>query len=43
MATTRRQSGKPGLHRKPFSFMDRLKEIGMFFQKREDDYLAREG
>src|SRR5947209_16860999 len=40
MATTRREDGKPRLDRKPFSFMDRLKEIGMFFQKRSPQHQA---
>src|SRR5437660_1290886 len=40
MATTRRAGTKPRLNRKPFSFMDRLKEIGMFFQKRSPQHQA---
>src|SRR6266481_1294400 len=38
MATTRREPPKPELKRKPFSFKDRLKEIGMFFQKRSPQH-----
>jgi len=38
MATTRHKYSKSGLDRKPFSFMDRLKEIGMFFQKRSPQH-----
>ena len=37
MATTR---GNPGSAPKPFRFMDRLKEIGMFFQKRSPQHLT---
>jgi hypothetical protein len=38
MATTRRKTGKPGFDRNNFSFIDRLKEIGMFFQKRSPQH-----
>src|SRR5438128_5803600 len=38
MATTRREGGKPRVDRKTFSFMDRLKEIGRFFQKRSPQH-----
>lgn len=38
MATTRREGGKSGLDGKPSRFMDRLKEIGMFFQKRSPQH-----
>jgi hypothetical protein len=38
MATTRREVGKPASERKTFSFMNRLKEIGMFFQKRSPQH-----
>src|SRR5437868_15179899 len=38
MATTRRDVTKPRSDRKPFSFMDRLKEIGMFFEKRSPQH-----
>jgi hypothetical protein len=38
MATIRRSAGKPGSIRKPFSFMDRLQEIGVFFQKRSPQH-----
>jgi hypothetical protein len=34
----RRKVAKPQLDRKPFSFLDRLKEIGMFFQKRSPQH-----
>jgi hypothetical protein len=40
MATARRKGAKPELNRKPFSFMDRLKEIGVFFQKRSPQHQA---
>ena len=35
MAITRRNGVKPDSDAKPRRFMDRLLEIGMFFQKRE--------
>jgi len=38
MATTRREGDKPPIDRKPFSFMNRLQEIGMFFQKRSPQH-----
>src|SRR5438034_11115652 len=38
MATIRRDSDKAGLDRKAFRFMDRLKEISMFFQKRSPQH-----
>src|SRR5579862_9354272 len=38
MATTRRKGAQPGLERKPFSFMNRLQEIGMFFSKRSPQH-----
>jgi len=38
MATTRRDGEKPGFDRKTFSFMDRLQEIGVFFQKRSPQH-----
>ncbi len=38
MATTGRECGKPGWHDKPSRFMDRLKEIGVFFQKRSPQH-----
>jgi len=38
MATTRRDGGKPRFDRETFSFTDRLKEIGMFFQKRSPQH-----
>jgi hypothetical protein len=40
MATTRRKGGKPPIDRKPRSFMNRLQEIGMFFQKRSPQHQA---
>src|ERR1700736_1489567 len=40
MVTTRRKGGKPGFDRQTFSFMGRLKEIGMFFQKRSPQHQA---
>ena len=40
MATTRRQGTKPRSDAKPFRFMDRLKEIGVFFQKRSPQHTA---
>ncbi len=33
-----RKSAKANLDRKPFSFMERLKEIGMFFEKRSPQH-----
>ena len=38
MATTGRKGVQPGLNGKPFSFMDRLQEIGVFFQKRSPQH-----
>ena len=38
MDKSRRKAGKPGFNRTSFSFMDRLKEIGMFFQKRSPQH-----
>jgi len=38
MATTRREGGKPGFDPKTFSFMDRLQEIGRFFEKRSKQH-----
>jgi hypothetical protein len=38
MATTRRESGQPAFDPKTFSFMKRLQEIGMFFQKRSPQH-----
>jgi hypothetical protein len=38
MAATGREGRKPRFDRKSFSFMDRLKEIGMFFQKRSPQH-----
>src|ERR1700732_4131961 len=38
MATTPREGGKPGFDPKTFSFMNRLKEIGRFFQKRSPQH-----
>jgi hypothetical protein len=40
MATIRRKAGQPGFNRKAFSFMDRLQEIGTFFQKRSPQHQA---
>ena len=40
MATTRREGGQPGFDYKTFSFMDRLEEIGIFFQKRSPQHQA---
>jgi hypothetical protein len=40
MGTTRRDGGTPGLNRRAFRFTDRLKEIGMFFQKRSPQHQA---
>src|SRR5213080_2497399 len=36
--STRREGGKPRLDRKPFSFQNRLKEIGRFFHKRSPQH-----
>src|SRR5262245_9208348 len=38
MATPRREQGKPGFDREAFSFMARLQEIGVFFQKRSPQH-----
>ncbi len=38
MATIRRKAEKTEFDRKAFSFMDRLKEIGVFFQKRSPQH-----
>src|SRR5580704_8917524 len=38
MAETQREGDKPRLDRKTFSFMNRLQEIGMFFQKRSPQH-----
>src|SRR6266481_2969635 len=40
MATKRHNAAQPELERKSFSFMGRLKEIGMFFQKRSPQHQA---
>jgi hypothetical protein len=40
MTTPRPKGGKPKFDVKTFSFMDRLKEIGMFFQKRSPQHRA---
>jgi hypothetical protein len=40
MARARRQNGKVGITREAGGFMDRLKEIGMFFQKRSPQHQA---
>src|SRR6266404_8895976 len=39
MAATR-HDGKSGFQGKPFSFMDRLEEVGVFFQKRSPQHQA---
>jgi hypothetical protein len=38
MTTTRRESGQPAFDPKTFSFMKRLQEIGVFFQKRSPQH-----
>src|ERR1700719_5216710 len=38
MATARQQRDRAGPDGKPFCFMDRLQEIGMFFQKRSPQH-----
>src|SRR5436309_6509907 len=40
MAAMRRKGGKPRSAAKPLRFMDRLQEIGMFFQKRSPQHTA---
>jgi hypothetical protein len=40
MTTTQGEGGKAGFDRQPFRFRDRLKEIGMFFQKRSPQHQA---
>src|SRR5271154_6150675 len=38
MAATRQSNKKPGFDRNTFSFMNRLQEIGVFFQKRSPQH-----